>query len=143
MFFDLHLEAGYNISLYFGAMVGKLICCGCDRGEGNTRALRELEEMGLEGVFATAEFQAPILDSPEFRSGDFNTGYITELMSEWRSRRSRYAHQPHHGLHRREQQAVTPRYRQSSGPAAHHTGNILWLGQGKLTCSSDLGRIKS
>ena len=79
--FDSHIEAGYRIPPFYDSMVGKLICWGNDRDEAITRMLRALDEMVIEGVVTTAEFQAEILDSPGFRSGEFNTGYVTQLMS--------------------------------------------------------------
>ncbi|MGK0722433.1 acetyl-CoA carboxylase biotin carboxylase subunit [Leucobacter sp. W1478] len=80
--FDSHIEAGYSIPPFYDSMVGKLICWGNDRDEAITRMLRALDEMVIEGVVTTAEFQAEILDSPGFRSGEFNTGYVTKLLSE-------------------------------------------------------------
>ena len=80
--FDSHIEAGYRIPPFYDSMVGKLICWGNDRDEAITRMLRALDEMEIGGVITTAEFQAEILDSAGFRSGEFNTGYVTKLMSE-------------------------------------------------------------
>ena len=80
--FDSHIEAGYRIPPFYDSMVGKLICWGIDRDEAITRMLRALNEMEIGGVITTAEFQAEILDSAGFRSGEFNTGYVTKLMSE-------------------------------------------------------------
>ncbi|APF40987.1 acetyl-CoA carboxylase biotin carboxylase subunit [Neomicrococcus aestuarii] len=78
---DTHIETGYAIPPYYDSMVGKLICWGRDRDEAITRSLRALEEMVVEGVTTTASFQAEILNSEQFRSGDFNTGFVAKFMS--------------------------------------------------------------
>ncbi|GAA2559767.1 acetyl-CoA carboxylase biotin carboxylase subunit [Neomicrococcus aestuarii] len=78
---DTHIETGYAIPPYYDSMVGKLICWGRDRDEAITRSLRALEEMVVEGVTTTASFQAEILNSEQFRSGDFNTGFVAKFMT--------------------------------------------------------------
>lgn len=80
--FDSHIESGYSIPPFYDSMVGKLICWGNDREEAITRTLRALDEMVVEGVVTTARFQAEILDSEGFRSGEFNTGFVPQLMSQ-------------------------------------------------------------
>jgi acetyl-CoA carboxylase, biotin carboxylase subunit len=77
---DTHVETGYTIPPFYDSMVGKLICWGKDRDEAIARCLRALEEMKTEGVVTTADFHRMLLDSEKFRSGDFNTAYVTELM---------------------------------------------------------------
>ncbi|MGN6161911.1 MAG: acetyl-CoA carboxylase biotin carboxylase subunit [Marmoricola sp.] len=77
---DTHLEAGATIPPFYDSMVGKLICWGRDRDEAIARALRALEEMRIEGVVTTARFHEEVLNSPKFRGGAFNTGYIAEFM---------------------------------------------------------------
>ncbi|WP_217181043.1 acetyl-CoA carboxylase biotin carboxylase subunit [Streptomyces sp. AC495_CC817] len=79
---DTHLEGGASIPPFYDSMVGKLICWGRDRDEAIDRALRALGEMRIEGVVTTAGFHEEVLDSPKFRSGVFNTGYIAEFMEE-------------------------------------------------------------
>lgn len=77
---DTHIEAGYVIPPFYDSMIGKLIVWGKDRDEAISRALRALNEMKVEGVTTTAGFQAGILDSEVFRSGDFNTAFVAEFL---------------------------------------------------------------
>ena len=42
--------------------------------------LRAIDELQVEGVVTTAPFQAMLLDSEKFRSGEFNTGYVAKLL---------------------------------------------------------------
>ncbi|ARJ07695.1 acetyl-CoA carboxylase biotin carboxylase subunit [Cnuibacter physcomitrellae] len=78
---DTHIESGYVIPPYYDSMIGKLICWGRDREEAVARALRALDELEVEGIVTTAAFQKEILDSERFRSGDFNTAYVGQLMA--------------------------------------------------------------
>ncbi|MCQ2002211.1 acetyl-CoA carboxylase biotin carboxylase subunit [Arthrobacter zhaoxinii] len=77
---DTHIETGYVIPPFYDSMIGKLIVWGNDREEAISRALRALEEMQVEGVTTTAGFQASILDSDVFRSGDFNTAFVAKFL---------------------------------------------------------------
>jgi len=78
---DTHIEAGYTIPPYYDSMIGKLICWGADRDEAITRSLRALAELDVGGIVTTAGFQRRILDSAKFRSGEFNTAFVAELMA--------------------------------------------------------------
>jgi acetyl-CoA carboxylase biotin carboxylase subunit len=78
--FDSHIESGYPIPPFYDSMIGKLICWGKDRDEAIARCRRALEELVVDGVTTTAEFHRRILDSDGFRSGAFNTGYVTRLL---------------------------------------------------------------
>lgn len=77
---DTHVETGYTIPPFYDSMVGKLICWGKDRDEAIARCIRALQELETKGVVTTANFHRMLLDSERFRSGDFNTAYVSELM---------------------------------------------------------------
>lgn len=79
---DSHVENGYRIPPFYDSMVGKLICWGNDRDEAIARMLRALDELHIEGVTTTANFHKMVLDSEKFRSGEFDTAYIGEMMEE-------------------------------------------------------------
>jgi acetyl-CoA carboxylase biotin carboxylase subunit len=78
---DTHIETGYVIPPFYDSMIGKLICWGQDRDEAIARTLRALAELEVEGIVTTASLQARIVDSERFRSGDFNTAFVAELLS--------------------------------------------------------------
>lgn len=77
---DTHIESGYTIPPFYDSMVGKLIVWAENRDEAIARMLRSIDELVTEGVVTTAPFQAMLLDSDKFRSGDFNTGYVAKLL---------------------------------------------------------------
>lgn len=78
---DTHIESGYVIPPFYDSMIGKLICWGNDRDEAIARAIRALDELVVEGIMTTAAFQKRILETEEFQSGNFNTAFVTELLS--------------------------------------------------------------
>ena len=77
---DTHIETGYTIPPFYDSMVGKLICWAETRDEAIERTLRALDELKVDGVVTTAPFQAALLDSEPFRSGEINTGYVAKMM---------------------------------------------------------------
>jgi acetyl-CoA carboxylase biotin carboxylase subunit len=78
---DTHIEEGYVIPPFYDSMIGKLICWGQNRDEAIARMIRALDELVIDGVPTTAGFQKRILESETFRSGDFNTAFVAELLS--------------------------------------------------------------
>ncbi|MCK0753095.1 acetyl-CoA carboxylase biotin carboxylase subunit [Chromohalobacter japonicus] len=79
---DSHLETGYTIPPFYDSMIGKLICWGRDREEAIERMLRALKETEVGGVKTTVSFQYKLIDSLAFRSGEFNTQFVADFLSE-------------------------------------------------------------
>jgi acetyl-CoA carboxylase, biotin carboxylase subunit len=79
---DTHIESGYRIPPFYDSMIGKLICWGQDRDEAIARMIRALDELVVDGVTTTAQFQKKILESEKFASGDFNTAFVSELLEK-------------------------------------------------------------
>ncbi|MGV0375521.1 acetyl-CoA carboxylase biotin carboxylase subunit [Corynebacterium hadale] len=77
---DTHIESGYTIPPFYDSMVGKLICWAEDRDAAIERTLRALDELTVDGVVTTGPFQAYLLNSEQFRSGDINTGYVAKVL---------------------------------------------------------------
>lgn len=77
---DTHIETGYTIPPFYDSMVGKLICWAEDRDECIERMLRALDELKVDGVVTTGPFQAMLLNSEQFRSGEINTGYVAKML---------------------------------------------------------------
>ncbi|WP_204326813.1 acetyl-CoA carboxylase biotin carboxylase subunit [Rhizobium lusitanum] len=77
---DTHIETGYVIPPFYDSMVGKLICWAGDRDEAIARMRRALDELVVDGVTTTSQFHKTILESPQFRSGEFNTAFVGTLL---------------------------------------------------------------
>jgi acetyl-CoA carboxylase biotin carboxylase subunit len=77
---DTHIESGYTIPPFYDSMIGKLICWGQNREEAIARMIRALDELVIVGLTTTAPFHKRMLETPEFRSGNFNTAFVAEFM---------------------------------------------------------------
>ncbi len=67
---------GAEVLPYFDSMLVKLTCRGRDFEEALERALRALDEFRIRGVATNIAFLTALLLDPEFRSGEFDTGFI-------------------------------------------------------------------
>jgi acetyl-CoA carboxylase biotin carboxylase subunit len=76
---DTFLEEGGAISPYYDSLIAKLIVWAEDRPAAIARAIRALEEIGLDGVPTTRGLALDILRSPEFAGGDYSTSTLAEL----------------------------------------------------------------
>ena len=78
---DSHAYAGYTIPPYYDSMIAKLITFGKDRGDAMNKMGRALGEYMITGIKSTIQFEQAILQDPDFRRGNYNTGFIERLMS--------------------------------------------------------------
>jgi acetyl-CoA carboxylase biotin carboxylase subunit len=75
---DTFVEEGTTISPYYDSLIAKLIVVDNSRRLAIGRALRALDELEISGVPTTREVLREILDSDEFRSGDYSTSFLEE-----------------------------------------------------------------
>ena len=73
---DTHAYAQYVIPPYYDSLIAKLITHGQDRETAINRMARALEEFVVEGVATTIPLHKAIINTPEFRSGKFDTSFI-------------------------------------------------------------------
>ena len=73
---DTAVYAGYSIPPYYDSMIAKLICRAQTREECITKMERALDEFIIEGVKTTVPFHQKLMRDPDFRSGDFHTGFL-------------------------------------------------------------------
>ncbi|HEX2729749.1 MAG TPA: ATP-grasp domain-containing protein, partial [Rubrobacteraceae bacterium] len=78
---DSAIYQGYKIPPFYDSMVGKLIVWALTREEAIGRARRALKEYRLEGIKTTIPLHMRLLDDKAFRSGDYHTGYLEELLT--------------------------------------------------------------
>jgi acetyl-CoA carboxylase biotin carboxylase subunit len=79
---DSAMYAGYTIPPFYDSMVGKLIVWALTRDEAISRARRALREYRLEGIKTTIPLHLRLLEDKAFRSGDYHTGYLEDLLDE-------------------------------------------------------------
>lgn len=75
---DGYVYEGYTIPIYYDPMISKLIVWAKTRDEAIDRMRRALHEYKITGVKTSIPFLARIMESPVFRSGNYNTHFIEE-----------------------------------------------------------------
>ena len=78
---DSAIYQGYQIPPFYDSMVGKLIVWALTREEAISRARRALREYRLEGIKTTIPLHLRLLEGEAFRSGEYHTGYLEELLN--------------------------------------------------------------
>jgi len=77
---DTHMYHGYTLPIYYDSMLAKLIVWGPDRAAAIARSRRALGEFRVGGLSTTIDVHKMIVDSPEFQTGDVDTGFMERLL---------------------------------------------------------------
>jgi len=81
--FDSHAQAGYTVPPFYDSMIGKLIVHKPTRDEAIACMIRGLQELQVEGIATTADFQIKVLQHPAFVSGEVDTKWVErELLGQ-------------------------------------------------------------
>lgn len=73
---DGYVYEGYEIPIHYDPMISKLIVWANNRDEAIQRMRRALYEYKITGVKTSIKFLERIMDSDDFRKGDYDTTYI-------------------------------------------------------------------
>ncbi len=79
---DSALYEGYEVPIYYDPMISKLVAWGPDRQTALSRMRRALQEYKVVGIATTIPLFQRIIEDPAFIAGDFNTGYLDELLQD-------------------------------------------------------------
>jgi acetyl-CoA carboxylase biotin carboxylase subunit len=79
---DTAAYAEGTIPPYYDSLIAKLVVRGKDRSEAISRMSRALEMFIVEGIYTTIPLHRRILADPEFRSGNFDTGFIERFLAK-------------------------------------------------------------
>jgi acetyl-CoA carboxylase biotin carboxylase subunit len=79
---DTHAYAGYEVPPYYDSMIAKLIVSGATREIAISRTQRALNEFLIKGIKTTIPFQDAIIKSSDFRSGDYNIGWVEAFLND-------------------------------------------------------------
>jgi 3-methylcrotonyl-CoA carboxylase alpha subunit len=79
---DTGVEAGSAVSPYYDPMIAKVIAHGRDRGEALARLAAALGETVVVGPRSNAAFLSRLAGHPEFRGGQFDTGFIDRHLAD-------------------------------------------------------------
>ncbi len=75
---DDGMEEGQEIPIYYDPMIAKLIAHGATREEAIDRLIRAIDEYRISGVNTTLAFGKWVLQHLDFRSGNFDTSFISK-----------------------------------------------------------------
>lgn len=71
---------GYTITPYYDSMISKLIVHGSDRDDAINKMKWALSEFIVDGVDTNIDFQLEIIKHPDFRSGNYDNGFLNRYM---------------------------------------------------------------
>ncbi len=77
---DSFIYSNYTVVPHYDSLLAKVITWGVDREEARLRMLRALGEMRLTGVPTPIDLYSVILENERFCSGDYDTGFLPELI---------------------------------------------------------------
>src|SRR5207245_10743550 len=73
---DGGIEAGNEVTLYYDALIAKLIVWGETRSVALERMRRALRELAIVGIPSSQPFHLRVMDDPEFQRGDIDVTYL-------------------------------------------------------------------
>lgn len=76
---DTHIREGYVIPPYYDSLIAKVIVHADDRASAIERMIKALDDLVVEGVATTKDFQKQVLQSEAFRSGSYDTTLVEQL----------------------------------------------------------------
>lgn len=79
---DSAIYQGYKIPPFYDSLVAKLIVWALTREEAINRARRALREYRIEGLKTTIPLHVRLLEDDAFRSGEYHTNYLEELLKK-------------------------------------------------------------
>jgi len=79
---DTHLYQGYELPIYYDSLIAKLISFNLSRGGAIQVMKRALKEFKVEPLRTTIPLYLKVMDDPDFKKGNFDTGYIQKFLPE-------------------------------------------------------------
>jgi acetyl-CoA carboxylase biotin carboxylase subunit len=67
---------------YYDSLIGKLIVHGCDRADAIAKMERALSQFVVQGIDTSIPLHQAILQDPDFRAGNFNTGFMEQFLAK-------------------------------------------------------------
>jgi acetyl-CoA carboxylase biotin carboxylase subunit len=78
---DTHIVDGASIPPFYDSMVAKIIAHGPDRRAAIARLWKALNDTRVDGVATNLDFQAELLDDPDFVEGGVDTGFLARRLA--------------------------------------------------------------
>ncbi|MBI4160936.1 MAG: hypothetical protein HY509_00640 [Acidobacteria bacterium] len=83
---DSGIYPGYEVPIHYDPLLSKLIAWGQDRAEAIARMHCALGEYRILGVPTTLGFHRAVMEDPDFRRGEFDTGFVAAFLERWPGR---------------------------------------------------------
>jgi acetyl-CoA carboxylase biotin carboxylase subunit len=77
---DSGMYEGWNVPIDYDPLLAKLIGYGTDRVQATSRLVRALNEYFVGGIKTNISLFRRILNDPDFRAGNLDTGYLDRLL---------------------------------------------------------------
>ncbi len=77
---DTHAAAGYEIPSFYDSMICKIIAHGQDRASAIQTMVNALKSFEIKGIKTTIPLHLDILNSTIFKTGNYNTNSLAEIM---------------------------------------------------------------
>ena len=82
---DTHIYNSYKVPPFYDSLIAKLIVAARTRIEAINRLNRALDEFVVEGIKTTVPFHRYVINTPEFKSGDFDTHFLEKIYDKAKS----------------------------------------------------------
>jgi acetyl-CoA carboxylase biotin carboxylase subunit len=79
---ETHCYAGFTVSPFYDPLLAKLIVYANTREQAVAKLASALKEFEVEGVATNIPFLRRLVDTPEYRSGEFSTAFVPRFLSE-------------------------------------------------------------
>jgi len=79
---DSGVAAGCRVSHFYDPLLAKLVVHGRNRQQALERAVAALQNFRIEGVKTNLSMHLEVLESPEFRSGNYDTALLERLAEQ-------------------------------------------------------------
>jgi acetyl-CoA carboxylase biotin carboxylase subunit len=79
---DSGIYEGWEVPVYYDSLLAKFCVWAQTREMAVNRLARALDEYDIEGIRTTLPFFRSIVRNPEFKRGDFDTGFIDRFLSQ-------------------------------------------------------------
>jgi acetyl-CoA carboxylase biotin carboxylase subunit len=79
---DGGVYSGWTVPIDYDPLLSKLVAWGATRDEAIDRMRRALREYHIEGIQTNISFFLEILNDPDFRKGNFDTGFIDRWLEK-------------------------------------------------------------
>jgi len=125
---DSGVEAGDEVTVYYDALISKLVAWGSSRQQAISRMRRAVAEYDVRGIRTTVPFFRWLLDQPVFRDAAFDTEYLDTLLQQ---RRGESFSEPESSL--QEVALIAAALHASRGTASHpqELADSAWTQQAK------------